>query len=556
MEKEQRQAGGSRLEKKPQKPKKPSRFTGQQKIMIAVAVVLALAVGGVLAWRSVFVRPDLDNRRGGAIIKKGDDGKEQVEEIDYGDGVRPRADGERKSEDFYTVLILGLDTGGGGHTDTMMLASYDVTNQKATVMSIPRDTMVNVPWDVKKINSVYLHYGGGDRGIQALYKEVSQLVGFEPDYQVVVEWDAVGKLVDAIGGVDFDNPYPMDYHDPYQDLVIEQAPGLRHLTGDDAMQVIRWRKNDKDSPYGYHNGIGDDGRAKLQQAFLKEVIKQMLTIQNVGNINKITKVFDECVQTDLSFQEIFWFAQKAILGGLKVEDVEFLSMPYQYANDVWSRTLNYPQSYVVPLAGKMLDIVNNKLSPYVEVFTRSDLDIMSVNADGSLSSSTGYVEDRPAAQPPVRPTDEPENDWALDFNGNPYDPETGFLIDPETGEIMEGVLAVPPVVTDPENPGLTDPNSPGVSDPNNPGTANPGITDPNNPGTANPGITDPNNPGSANPGATDPSNPGGANPGATDPNKPGTADPGTTPPPDPVGPGQPAEPQDPGFIIIDPVPVE
>ena len=166
MEREQRQAGGSRLEKKPKKPKKPSRFTGQQKIMIAVAVVLALAVGGVLAWRSVFVRPDLDNRRGGAIIKKGDDGKDQVEEIDYGDGVRPRADGERKSPDFYTVLILGLDTGGGGHTDTMLLASYDVTNQKATVMSIPRDTMVNVSWDVKKINSVYLHYGGGDRGIQ------------------------------------------------------------------------------------------------------------------------------------------------------------------------------------------------------------------------------------------------------------------------------------------------------------------------------------------------------------------------------------------------------
>lgn len=78
--------------------------------------------------------------------------------------------------------------------------------------------MVNVPWDVKKINSVYLHYGGGERGIQALYKEVSQLVGFEPDYQVVVEWEAVGKLVDAIGGVDFNNPYPMDYHDPYQDL--------------------------------------------------------------------------------------------------------------------------------------------------------------------------------------------------------------------------------------------------------------------------------------------------------------------------------------------------
>lgn len=552
MEREQRQTGGSRLEKKPKREKKPSRFTKQQKILIVLAAVLAVILAGVLAWRAVFVRPDLANRRGGAILTKGDDGQDQVEEIDYGEGVRPRADGERKSEDFYTVLVLGLDTGGGGHTDTMMLASYDVTNQKATVMSILRDTMVNVPWDVKKINSVYLHYGGGDRGIQALYKEIAQLVGFEPDYQVVVEWDAVGKLVDAIGGVDFDNPYPMDYHDPYQDLVIEQAPGLRHLSGDDAMQIIRWRKNDKDSPYGYHNGIGDDGRAKLQQAFLKEVIKQMLTIKNVGNINKITKVFDECVQTDLSFQEIFWFAQKAILGGLKVEDVEFLSMPYQYANDVWSRTLNQTQSYVVPLAGKMLDIVNNKLSPYVEVFTRSDLDIMSVNADGSLSSSTGYVEDKPAALPPVRPTDEPEDDWPLDANGSPYDPETGFLIDPETGEIMEGVPAVPPAVTDPENPGIVDPNDPGTADPDSPGVTDPGTGNPTDSGAADPGAANPGNPGAADPGGLDPNSPGVTDPGAAQ-NPPDAAvtDPGTAGEPAPPG-----EPQDPGFIIIDPVPAE
>lgn len=534
MEKETKRAGGSRLEQKPKKEKKPSRFTTQQKVMIAVAVVLALAVGGVLLWRSIFVRPDLDNRRGGAIFTKKEDGTEEIEEIDYGEGVRPRADGERKSEDYYTVLILGLDTGGGGHTDTMLLASYDVTNQKATVMSIPRDTMVNVSWDVKKINSVYLHYGGGDRGLQHLYKEVSQLVGFEPDYQVVVEWEAVGKLVDAIGGVDFDNPYTMDYHDPYQDLVIEQAPGLRHLNGGDAMQVIRWRKNDKDSPYGYHTGIGDDGRIKLQQDFLKAVIKQMLTIQNVGNINKITQVFDECVQTDLSFQEIFWFAQKAILGGLNVDNVEFLTMPWRGA-EVWSPTVGNVQAYVVPIAGQLLDIVNNKLSPYVEVFKRSDLDIMSVNADGSISSSTGYVEDQRAALPPDIPSDEPENNWSLDLNGNPYDPETGFLIDPETGEIMEGVLAVPPAVADPDNPGFVDPNSPGVVIPNNPGTTNPvtpGVTDPGGPG----GI-DPNSPGVVDPGTSIPA----------DPPPPVVTDPGTIPG---------GEPADPGFIIIDPVPFE
>ena len=163
-----------------------------QKGLIAAAAVLAVALAGVLAWQSLFVRPDLNT--GKTEPQETEEPTDPVEEIDWGEGTRPRSDGERKSQDYYTVLILGRDTGGGGNTDTMLLASYDVTNQKATVMSIPRDTMVNVSWDIKKINSVYNTYGGGDRGIQALYKEISQLVGFEPDYQVIVELSLIHIL--------------------------------------------------------------------------------------------------------------------------------------------------------------------------------------------------------------------------------------------------------------------------------------------------------------------------------------------------------------------------
>ena len=396
---------GKRLEQKEskqKKAKKPSRLTKGQKWLLAVAIVLAVVLVAVVALDGLFVKPDLPGNGSNA------DGTQAGDGIDYGDGVQPRVSGERKSKDYYTVLILGRDTGGGGNTDTMLLASYDVTNQKANVMSIPRDTMVNVNWDVKKINSVYNMNGGGEKGIKALYKEISQLVGFEPDYQVILEWEAVGKIVDAIGGVDFDVPYPMDYHDPAQNLVIEQAPGLRHLSGDDAMQVIRWRKNDKDSPYGYNKGgVGDAGRMELQQNFLKAVIKEMMQPKNVLNIGKIAKVFEESVETDLSFQNILWFGKRAVFGGLSLEDVSFMTMPWTGIY-VYSRTLSaeYGRTmkldYVVPQANALLDLVNDSLSPFTEKFTLRDLDIMSVNADGSLASSTGRVEDsKAAAAPPV-----------------------------------------------------------------------------------------------------------------------------------------------------------
>ena len=362
-----------------------SRLTRLQKVLLTVAVLLAVAVAVTAVYKHWFVRPELPQEG-------------TADQIDWGDGIQPKAGGTRKSDAYYTVLILGRDTGGGGNTDTMLLASYDVTNQKATVMSIPRDTMVNVSWDVKKINSVYNTNGCGDEGIQALYKEISQLVGFAPDYQVVLEWEAVGKIVDAIGGVWLDVPYTMDYHDPLQDLVIEQEKGYRLLSGDDAMQVIRWRKNDKDSPYGYHNGIGDAGRMEVQQNFLKAVLQQLMQPSNVLHLSELASVFQESVETDLTLQNILWFGKQALSGGLSLDNVTFLTMPWKSA-EAYSYSYGDYLKYVVPIPDQLLEIVNTQLSPFQETFTLSDLDIMSVNADGSLSSSTGHLEDSRAAAP-------------------------------------------------------------------------------------------------------------------------------------------------------------
>ncbi|HJB31303.1 MAG TPA: LCP family protein [Candidatus Oscillibacter excrementavium] len=487
-------AGGTPKKTRPKKQKRPSRLTRQQKLLIAVAAVLAVVLVAVVACQSLFVRPDLP----GTGLEDGT----ETEEIDWGEGNRPHSGGERKSEDYYTVLILGRDTGGGGNTDTMLLASYDVTNQKATVMSIPRDTMVNVPYDIKRINAVYNYGGGGDEGIQYLYKEISQLVGFEPDYQVVVEWDAVGEIVDAMGGVWFDVPRNMNYDDPYQDLHIHQEKGYRLLSGDDAMQVLRYR-HDNDMHYGYPDG--DLGRIKTQQAFLSAMVEQLLKLENVTKIRQFIQVFQDNVETDLSFQNILWFAKKAVFGGLSMENVEFVTMPNKNVS-AWSRTYQSYQSYVVPIADELLDLVNNQLSPFTKVFTLSDLDIMSVNSDGSLSSSTGRVEDSRAAQPPVRPSkpstpEQPEEETpTVDENGNAIDPDTGL---PVTGG-------------ETTDPGTTDPGTGETT----PGTTGPG-TGETTPGT---GTTDPGT-SETTPGTTDPGT-GGTTPGTTDPGTGGTTDPG------------------------------
>ena len=455
----------------------PGRLLGR---VLLIALLCGVVAGG--SYLLKIRAPQLPNK--GDAQK--DPNQTQVDEIDYGDGVRPRADGERKSKDFYTVLVLGRDTGGGGNTDTMLLASYDVTNQKATVMSIPRDTMVNVPWDVKRINSVYNYYGGGEKGIKALYKEISQLVGFEPDYQVIVEWDAVGAIVEAMGGVYYDVPRNMNYDDPYQDLHIHQTKGYRKLSGSDVMQVLRYR-HDTDIHYGYPDG--DLGRIKTQQSLLKAMIEQLLQLKNVTKIGDFARAVKNNVTSDLTFEEMLWFGSQAVMGGLKVEDVNFVTMP-NTALYVYSRAYpRWPQNYVFPKAQELLNIVNNELSPFVEKFTMSDLDIMSLNSDGSLSSSTGHVEDSKAAvAPPV-------------------------VVDRYSGDILGGTSS---------NSG-TETNTGNGSE-----TTDPGTTDPGNSGTVDPGTTDPGNTGTTtDPGATDPGNSGTVDPGTTDPGNSGTTDPGT-----------------------------
>ena len=532
-----RLAGGDKTPKPPRKGK----LTRQQIILIVVAAVLAVALAVTLALRSLFVRPELPKRNDpqNAMDADGDGQPDGPEAIDYGDGIRPRGgDGERKSKDYWTVLILGRDTGGGGNTDTMLLASYDVTNQKATVMSIPRDTMVNVPWDIKRINSVYNHYGQGEKGIQYLYKEIAQLVGFEPDFQVVVEWDAVGEIVDAIGGVYFDVPLDMNYEDPYQDLSIHQTKGYRLLSGDDAMQVLRYR-HDNNMKHGYAEG--DLGRIKTQQAFLKAMVEQVLQPKNMTKAGPLIEAFNKNVETDLSFQNILWFAQSAVLGGLKMEDVNFVTMPntskYVYSRSIDKLTngRDKMQSYVVPNARKLLELVNNELSPFVETFTLADLDVMSVNADGSISSSTGYVEDKPAALPP--PSDKPEEEEpTVDENGNPIDPETSLPLDPETGE---------PIPADPETgePLVVGPPDTSTGTGGN-GGGN-GTTDPG--GTASPNPSTPSTP--ADGGTTAPSSP--ETPGASNPEAPPAP---AEPAPAPEVPTDPQLPADPGFALIGPDP--
>ncbi len=404
----EKKGGGTRLAKTGKtasaqtqvKQKKKKRTPKQQalRVLFIVAMVMASLVVLVGGAYLLFVKPpevtakppaNPNNTSGPNASVPGQPGDDQGQN-----------DADRK-DSFYTFLLVGRDTYGGGNTDTMMLASYDVANQHLNVMSLPRDTLVNVSWDIKKLNSVYNMYGGGEKGMEALKEEVGQLVGFQPDFTVTVEWEAVGELVDAVGGVYFDVPRRMYYNDLSQHFKIDLKKGPQTLSGSQAMQLLRYRHDSDDNGNILNSGYvdGDLGRIKVQQDFLKATISQCLEkIGDMDTVGKLAKVFLENVTTDLNVGNLVWLGQAAIFGSgdtgrLSMENVSFITMPWVSASQVRSRTYsNYP-SYVSPKVDELVRVVNEHFNPFTTDLSKSELDIMYVNKDGTLSATGGQVAD-------------------------------------------------------------------------------------------------------------------------------------------------------------------
>lgn len=347
--------------------------------IVALAIVLAVFISFLAGWKLVVHKPSL-------AVQSGDTDPQSTEDPAI------LLSGDRK-KDFFTFLVIGRDSGGGGNTDTMMVIAYDVPNQSVNILNIYRDTMVNVSWDIKRINSVY-----NVLGIDGLKEHIGKLLGFVPDYYVKVELEAFGELVDAIGGVDFEVPYNMNYDDPTQNLHIHFQKGMQHLSGDDAMRVIRWRKNNDGSGVS----VGDIGRVQIQQKFITALAEQCLKIGNITKAGEFARIFQENVDSDLTLGEMIWFGQKAL--GVDTENIVFHTLPGNYNGSAWSRTYHNYQSYVLPDADEIVKLVNEYLNPYDTEVTADMLDIMSVNSDGSLSSSSGKLADAKAGSAPVTTT--------------------------------------------------------------------------------------------------------------------------------------------------------
>lgn len=209
----------------------------------------------------------------------------------------------KKSLGEFKILLLGISTDQTGVdlTDTIIVASYNPNTQKATLLSIPRDTYIGkTPSKAsayEKINSLYSRKHRPDETLEA----VNKITGLDIEYYAVVKTEALIELVDAIGGVTFNVPMNMFYNDPTQDLQINLKKGEQLLDGDKAEQLVRFRHNDDGTTYPEEYGGEDSGRMRTQREFIMATIKQTAKPENIFKLGQILEIAEKNIITNIDF---------------------------------------------------------------------------------------------------------------------------------------------------------------------------------------------------------------------------------------------------------------
>lgn len=236
------------------------------------------------------------------------------------------------------ILILGTDNSGSfdlsnishnealaGNSDTMLIVRLVPKTHEINILSIPRDTLVNLPnIGIDKVNDANVQ-GGASLAADT----VSQLLNnMQIDRYVRLDTQGFIQLVDALGGIEVTVPKKMDYIDRSQKLQIHFSSGKQKLNGQHLQEYIRFR----------HDELGDIGRVQRQQGVLTAIFQTLVKPENIGKAPQLLGVAQKNVDTDLSIGEML--AIHNLMKNMNRKNIRMFMLPGRF-----SRPDEYPVSY-------------------------------------------------------------------------------------------------------------------------------------------------------------------------------------------------------------------
>lgn len=281
--------------------------------------------------------------------------------------------GMQSSEDYMHIMVMGVDRRSDdvGRSDTLMAVTVNMSQGKADILSLPRDTRVAIEGNgYDKINHAYAYGGSG-----LTRKTVESLLGVPMDYYILVDVKAFERIIDAIDGVDIDVEKRMYYEDPWDDnggLVIDLYPGMQHLDGQKAIQYVRYR-----------DGEGDIGRISRQQHFMQAVMEKMLSPSILPKLPQLVEEIRSAVETDMPLTEMLTLAQ--LMPSIREKGMESTMIPGKpaYLEDI---------SYWLPDIMKMREIVAQQLGTSLADSALSSAEKLAKEYENSLPSGITVME--------------------------------------------------------------------------------------------------------------------------------------------------------------------
>lgn len=226
--------------------------------------------------------------------------------IPIGNPIRP-FDGQR----YVRILMIGEDdtskrnSNHNGLSDTLVVVAIDTETKDIRAISIPRDTMVEIPGHgTCKINSAHVHGGP-----ELTRRVVGDLLGVEIDKYIKTNTTGLRGLVDMVGGVYIIVDKDMHYTDRHGGLYINlhASPEKQLLNGRDAEGYVRFR-HDAASDSGYTIKDGkkiNTGRIVRQQMFIRALANRILSMPSKrGRAEVLSKAYEKkYIVSDLSLSD-------------------------------------------------------------------------------------------------------------------------------------------------------------------------------------------------------------------------------------------------------------
>ncbi|MCF6138674.1 LCP family protein [Pseudalkalibacillus berkeleyi] len=255
----------------------------------------------------------------------------------------------------YNVLLLGVDAreeDESSRTDTIMIAQYDTDENKAKLVSIMRDSYVEIPgYKNNKINAAFFH--GGPELLRQTIKE-----NFDIDihYYALVDFKGFEQIVDTIApdGIEMDVEKRMSTN-----IGVTLQPGVQRLNGKELLGYARFR----------HDARGDYARVERQQKVVSKVKDEFTSLYGISKLPKVIGTIQPYIDTNMKSFTAIGLAKDVILNK---GDIETMKIPVEGGFEETSNS-----------AGSILQLDFEKNSQALKDFLGFDVDTTTITENNN-----------------------------------------------------------------------------------------------------------------------------------------------------------------------------